>query len=104
MLKRLQGRRHEVWTGLAIVHGDESRTTAESTTVHMARLADEDLDAYLQSGESLDKAGAYAAQGEGRRFIDRILGSESNVIGLPMDETLALLRGAGLRPPAELMR
>ena len=51
--------------------------------------------AYARSGEPLDKAGAYAAQGEGRRFIEAIHGSETNVIGLPMDETLALLRATG---------
>ncbi len=52
---------------------------------------------YVATGEPLDKAGAYAAQGEGRRFIERIDGSESNVIGLPIDETLALLRESEMR-------
>jgi len=55
-----------------------------------------ELRAYVATRESLDKAGAYAAQGQGRRFIERIEGSESNVIGLPLDETLELLRAAGL--------
>ena len=61
------------------------------------RDADEaEIRAYVAGGEPLDKAGAYAAQGDGRRFIERIEGSETNVIGLPMDETLALLREAGV--------
>lgn len=61
------------------------------------RLADEaELRAYAAGGEPLDKAGAYAVQGEGRRFVERVEGSETNVIGLPLDETLALLREAGV--------
>ena len=51
-----------------------------------------------RTGESLDKAGAYALQGEGRRFVERVEGSETNVIGLPIDETLALLEELGLTP------
>jgi septum formation protein len=58
--------------------------------------SDAEIRAYVATGEPLDKAGAYAAQGEGRRFIERIVGSESNVIGLPLEETLALLRAVGL--------
>jgi septum formation protein len=54
----------------------------------------EEVRAYVDTGEPLDKAGAYAAQGEGRRFIERIEGSLSNVIGLPIEETLALLAEA----------
>ena len=61
------------------------------------RAADErELRAYVATGESLDKAGAYAAQGSGRRLIEKIEGSETNVIGLPLEETLALLRAAGI--------
>ena len=91
MLKRLQGRRHEVWTGLAVVHGEEARTTAEVTTVHFARLTDEDLEAYLASGESLDKAGAYAIQGRAGQFIRKIDGDYTNVVGLPLHRLRALL-------------
>lgn len=98
LLSRLVGRRHVVVTAVALVSTDAlrvRRTTVESAVV--MRAADEsELRAYVARGESLDKAGAYAAQGEGRRLIERIEGSETNVIGLPMDETLALLRDAGV--------
>jgi septum formation protein len=64
----------------------------------MRAVSEAELRAYVATGEPLDKAGAYAAQGAGRRLIEKIEGSESNVIGLPMDETLALLRSAGIGP------
>jgi septum formation protein len=62
----------------------------------MRRAAAEEIRAYVATGEPLDKAGAYAVQGEGRRFVEKLEGSESNVIGLPLDETLALLGDLGL--------
>jgi septum formation protein len=63
------------------------------------RAADQaEIRAYVATGEPLDKAGAYALQGEGRRFVVDVDGSESNVIGLPIDETLALLRAVGVTP------
>ena len=69
----------------------------ESARDACAQPTSDELRAYVATGEPLDKAGAYAAQGEGRRFIETIEGSETNVIGLPLDETLALLRASGLR-------
>jgi septum formation protein len=89
MLRRLHGRRHEVWTGIAVVGGGEQRTSAECTVVHVARLAAEDLEAYARSGEPLDKAGAYGIQGMAGQFVRRIEGDYTNVVGLP----LARLRG-----------
>jgi septum formation protein len=96
MLRRLAGRTHRVLTGVAVVETDrlEPRTLCVESTVVMRSASDAELRAYVATGESLDKAGAYAAQGEGRRFVERIDGSESNVIGLPIEETLALLRAA----------
>jgi septum formation protein len=61
----------------------------------MRAASDAEVRAYVAGGEPLDKAGAYALQGEGRKFVAGVRGSESNVIGLPLDETLALLREAG---------
>lgn len=95
LLSRLVGREHTVLTGVAVLRSDrpgETRTACVESRVTMRAAGDAEIRAYVATGEPLDKAGAYAAQGEGRRFILRIDGSETNVIGLPMDETLALLR------------
>jgi septum formation protein len=102
LLRRLTGRAHRVLTGVALVDRDAGtlRQIMVESAVEMRVASDEELRAYVDTGESLDKAGAYAAQGEGRRFVDRIRGSETNVIGLPMDETLALLAEAGLKESA----
>ena len=94
MLRRLVGRTHRVLTAVAVVATDrlEPRSVCVESTVEMRGAAEAELRAYVATGEPLDKAGAYAAQGEGRRFVARIDGSETNVIGLPIEETLSLLR------------
>lgn len=84
MLERLHGRRHEVWTGVAVVRGDEQRTGAECTLVHFQKLAPEDIERYVKSGESLDKAGAYGIQGLAGQFVRRIEGDYGTVVGLPL--------------------
>jgi septum formation protein len=101
LLARLVGREHRVLTGVAVARSDGSalRSRVVASTVRMRPARLEEIRRYVGSGEPLDKAGAYAAQGEGRRFIERIEGSETNVIGLPLDETLALLREAGFGAP-----
>jgi septum formation protein len=98
LLGRILGRRHTVLTGVALVDSASgvTRATCVSSEVAMRSASDAEVRAYVASGEPLDKAGAYALQGEGRRFVERVIGSESNVIGLPLEETLALLRGAGV--------
>jgi len=97
LLSRLVGRRHVVVTAVALVAGGTpTRSFAVESGVVMRDADEAEIRAYVAGGEPLDKAGAYAAQGDGRRFIERIEGSETNVIGLPMDETLALLREAGV--------
>lgn len=98
LLGRLVGRAHEVLTGVALVASDapaRADTRVVASRVVMRAASEAEIRRYVATGEPLDKAGAYAAQGEGRRFIETIHGSETNVIGLPMDETLALLRAAG---------
>ena len=94
MLRRLVGRTHRVLTAVAVVATDrlEPCSVCVESTVVMRGAAEAELRAYVATGEPLDKAGAYAAQGEGRRFVARIDGSETNVIGLPIEETLSLLR------------
>lgn len=98
LLSRLVGRTHRVLTAVAVVHSTsrELNSCLVESRVAMRRADREELRRYVASGESLDKAGGYAAQGEGRRLIERIEGSESNVIGLPLAETLRLLQRAGL--------
>jgi len=91
MLSRLHGRTHEVWTGIAVVRGDEQRTAAECTKVQFARLSPEDIAGYVRSGEPLDKAGAYGIQGLAGMFVRRIEGDYFNVVGLPLARLRAVL-------------
>lgn len=100
LLSRLVGRRHVVITAVAVVAGSEVERFHVESGVCMRNADPDEIRAYVATGESLDKAGAYAAQGGGRRFIERIEGSESNVIGLPMDETRAALTRFGVRADA----
>jgi septum formation protein len=98
LLLRLAGRTHMVWTGVAVAvtGGGAARVCSVASAVTLRAATPDELRAYVATGEPLDKAGAYALQGEGRRFVSRVEGSESNVIGLPLDEALALLAEAGL--------
>ena len=91
MLGRLHGRTHEVWTGLAVVRGGESRTAAEVTRVQFSRLTAEEVAAYARSGEPLDKAGGYGIQGLAGQFVKRIDGDYFNVVGLPLARLRAVL-------------
>jgi septum formation protein len=101
MLRRLAGRTHTVWTGVAVAEtGDAAlRIRSVESRVTLRAVAEDELRAYVATGEPLDKAGAYALQGEGRRLVSCVEGSETNVIGLPLEETLALLAEAGLETP-----
>jgi len=91
MLGRLQGRTHEVWSGIAIVCGREQRTVSECTRVTFARLSAAEVGRYLECGESLDKAGAYGIQGAAAQLITRIEGDWTNVVGLPLARLRRLL-------------
>jgi len=91
MLQRLHGRRHEVWTGLAVIGGGEQRTAAECTHVDVVRLSARDIEDYLASGEALDKAGAYGIQGLAGQFVRRIEGDYTTVVGLPLARLRAVL-------------
>jgi septum formation protein len=91
MLRRLHGRTHEVWTGLALVRGGEQRTAAEVTRVQFAKLTDAEILAYVKTGEPLDKAGAYAIQGLAVQFVRRIDGDYANVVGLPLGRLRLML-------------
>lgn len=99
ILEQLVGVTHRVLTGVTLLHsaGGEAYRTRVQSAVHLRKAHRDEIVRYVATGEPLDKAGAYGLQGAGRRFVDAIEGSESNVIGLPMEETLALLEAAG--PP-----
>jgi septum formation protein len=92
MLRQLSGRRHEVLTGVSLRTPGVELGTVESTAVFFAPIGDQDVDWYVKSGEGRDKAGAYAIQGLAARFIDRIDGSYSNVVGLPIAAVHKLMR------------
>ena len=96
MLERLTGRIHTVMTGIAVLDVQTSVILDQvvESQVHMRDASRDEISRYVALGESLDKAGAYALQGEGRRFVTQVEGSESNVIGLPLEETRALLEKA----------
>jgi septum formation protein len=99
LLERLTGREHSVVTAVALVVSDtlQVRQTVVTSRVEMRAVGRDELIAYVATGESLDKAGGYAVQGGARSFVTRIHGSETNVIGLPLDETLDLLAEAAQR-------
>lgn len=98
MLSMLAGREHTVYTAVCLLHaaGGYRDEDIESTRVRFRELSASEVAAYLRTGEAWDKAGAYAAQGAGNLLIDRISGSYTNVVGLPMTKVIAMLLRAGL--------
>jgi septum formation protein len=100
MLERLNGRGHEVCTSVFICHFARERSTrfSEISHVHFRRLSRKDIDDYLARVDPLDKAGAYAAQGFGSEIIEKINGSFTNVVGLPMEKTIPALAALGVQP------
>lgn len=95
-LELLSGRRHRVLSAIALRHPDGTlRERLSETIVRFKRLSDEELASYLSSGEWEGKAGGYAIQGAAEGLIQRIDGSHSGVVGLPLYETRALLKAAG---------
>jgi septum formation protein len=93
MLRLLSGREHEVLTGVAIVSPRGVAVEVARTRVWFNPLTEAEIAEYVASGEPMDKAGAYGIQGRGSRFIDRIAGSYSNVVGLPVALVYRLLKG-----------
>jgi septum formation protein len=100
ILRRLSGREHQVCTSVFLCHAVAQRTHSFYVISHVQfrALDDAGIRAYLAKIEPLDKAGAYAAQGHGRDIIASITGSYTNVVGLPMEETLDALRRFGIEP------
>ncbi len=92
MLRMLSGREHEVITGVCLVVSAQPSVASETTVVTMSEITEKDIADYIASGEPMDKAGAYAIQGLASRWIPRIEGDYSNVVGLPVALVLRMLR------------
>ena len=96
MLKRLAGESHQVLTAVAVVADGEVKHVLSTSFVAFAPLSDEEIKRYVDSGEPMDKAGGYAVQGLAAKFIAKLSGSYSGVMGLPLYETATLLRQCGI--------
>ncbi|GJL79578.1 MAG: Maf-like protein [Nitrospinaceae bacterium] len=94
ILKRLSGRSHQVITGVVIINSGRAEDAAVSK-IDIRLLNDEEIARYVATGEPLDKAGAYAIQGEGAALVASYSGSYSNIVGLPLDTVKALLEQSG---------
>ena len=92
MLRLLNGRPHEVHTGVALISVKGLRSAVDTTRVWFDLMTDEDISRYIATGEPVDRAGAYAIQGYASRFIPRIEGSYTNVVGLPVALVSSILR------------
>ena len=99
MLRRLSGRTHQVWTGIAVVHRASGRAevAAERTDVTFRELSQDEIERYVRLGEGLDKAGGYAVQGVGALFVERLVGCYFNVVGLPLSRLHSMLAKLGVR-------
>jgi septum formation protein len=92
MLRMLSGRKHQVITGVCLVVSGQSSVASETTTVTMSKITEKEIADYVATGEPMDKAGAYAIQGIASRWIPRIEGDYSNVVGLPVALVWRMLR------------
>ena len=96
MLHRLSGRRHQVLSSIALVDAAREAQAMSVSEVEFAELTDAEIDRYVATGEPMGKAGAYAIQGRGEVFIRHLSGSYSGVMGLPLHDTMKLLREFGV--------
>ncbi|WP_080844625.1 Maf family protein [Cytobacillus gottheilii] len=99
MLRSLSGKQHSVFTGVSIVSSQETTTFFTETKVTFWELADDEINAYLQTGEPFDKAGAYGIQGFGSMLVKEIHGDYFAVVGLPVSQTVRKLKQAGFKLP-----
>lgn len=94
MLRKLSGRRHSVYTGIALVRNKKAMIDFVETKVWFRHLSDAEIDQYIATGEPMDKAGAYGIQGKAASFVEKINGSYTNVVGLPLAQVYKMLRKA----------
>ncbi|MFC2352522.1 Maf family protein [Eikenella halliae] len=99
LLESLSGREHQVWTAVCVSLGGQTLEAAQRSDVRFKELSAQEIAAYIASGEPLDKAGAYGIQGIGGVFVAHLSGSFSGVMGLPVFETVQLLRQLGAPVP-----
>ena len=92
MLRLLSGRDHQVMTGMTVLRGDQCAVCTEITDIHFRELTDREIDAYIRTGEPMDKAGSYGIQGGAALFAERLVGDYYNVMGLPVCRLGQLLR------------
>lgn len=97
MLRTLSGRGHAVYTGVTVLCGDECDTQVERTQVYFRQLTSEEIEAYVDTGEPMDKAGAYGAQGKAALFVRGIDGDFFNVMGLPLCTLGRMLNKQGVK-------
>lgn len=103
-LNRLSGKQHTVLTAVCIRYRDNAENRIQTNRVAFKPLSSEEISAYVQSGEPMDKAGAYAVQGIGGIFIQSIEGSFSGIMGLPVYETVSMLQDLGYRSPLSALK
>ena len=96
MLAMLSGREHTVITAVAVSRGKKLRSAIEEVKVKFRRLREEEIDAYIATGEPMDKAGAYGIQGYGATIVERVEGDYFAVMGLPLVRLIALMRDVGV--------
>ena len=94
MMEELSGAKHSVFTGVALVKDKTVHTKVVETKVWFRRLTEKEIKAYVKSGEGSDKAGAYGIQGKAASFVDKINGSYTNVVGLPLSQVCKLFHKA----------
>ena len=97
MLRRLSGRDHQVMTGLSVLCGKVTESVTVTTNIRFRHLSDDEIRAYIKTGESMDKAGAYAIQGLASIFVMGLEGDYYNVVGLPVCTLASILRKLGVR-------
>ena len=97
MLSMLSGREHTVITAVAVARGKKLRSAVEEVSVKFRRLRDDEIEAYIATGEPMDKAGAYGIQGFGATIVERVEGDYFAVMGLPLVRLVGLLRDVGVR-------
>ena len=101
MLQHLSGRKHKVMTGVAVAYEGKQIAEVSITDVFFRKLTFEEINAYVATGEPLDKAGAYGIQGQGAVLVEKIDGCYNNVVGLPLTQLYLMLKKLGVKSVAD---